>query len=184
MELRIRSNLDLASYQGPPVILKPQGDALPYLASSISAYKLATILNLEPLKDRAMHRMYELPCSSEDPVGLLEKVYGAKPTLSHDDTLRTWAKKWLQRTPPGQENFRNIHILQQGEDIAAGFHRLVQAQPDLQNDIRAAGLQHPPLLPLQPQQGWAGPFYGPTPSPFPVQQPLPPFDFEGAWSTQ
>jgi len=134
------SSMNILAKQGPPVMLQPMVNSAPYLAASVAAYKLGNTLHCEPLKTTAISRLYELPCTSEDPIPLLEQVY--KPEQDPALPLRVWAKDWLaQRTdaslPSEYANTypTNLHFLQRHSEIKARFSLLVQTTPDLAWDI-------------------------------------------------
>jgi len=134
------SSLSIIEKQGPPVMLQPKANSMPYLAASIAAYKLGNTLHFESLKHSAISRLYGLPCTSEDPIPLLEQVYKSEQDLALP--VRVWAKDWLARPtdaslPSEYANTypTNLHFLQRHPELVARFSRLVQNTPDLAWDI-------------------------------------------------
>ena len=179
------SSLNIIATQGPPIILPPIANSPQYLASSISAYRLATTLQFEPLKNAAINRLYGISCTSEDPIALLEQIYKPKLAMPQEDKLRAWVRNWLSRAIDSSFSSQyatayptNLHLLQRHPDHGAKFHRLAQTNSALARDVSAVGeavakLQTPAGIPRDqniwgpgflPQLAYS-PFLNPSPSP-------------------
>ena len=177
------SSLHIINAKGPPVILPTTTDSPRYLATSITAYRLAQTLQFEPLATAAINRVYDLPCNSEDPIALLEQVYKPEPALPQEDNLRAWVRQWLSRKVdpsfPLQHQAKyptNLQFLQRHPELGDRFKHLLWTHEALAQDVSRAGdtLVDSAAMPLARQEYLRQP--KPATSPFVNLAPLSNFD--------
>ena len=85
--------------RGPPVI-KSASPGEPYLLTDIKMYKMGVMTGFDELKGTALERMYRHGITHEDPVDLLNALYGdGEP----DGDLKAWTRKFLGKTCAGGE---------------------------------------------------------------------------------
>ena len=173
------SSFHIINAKGPPVILPTITDSPRYLAASITAYRLAKTLQFEPLATVAINRVYDLPCTSEDPIALLGQVYKPEPALAKEDNLRAWVRRWLSRKVdpsfPLQYQAKyptNMHFLQRHPELGEQFENLLWTHEALAQDVLTAGdtLVDSAAMPLARQDFLRHP--KPATSPFVNPAPL------------
>jgi hypothetical protein len=84
--------------KGPPVIKSPSAGE-PYLLTDIRMYKMGGVTGFDELKSAALERMYKHAVTHEDPVALLQELYGSGEP---DGDLKAWTRKFLGRVPDGE----------------------------------------------------------------------------------
>ena len=173
------SSFHIINAKGPPIILPTINDSTRYLATSITAYRLAQTLHFEPLATAAINRVYDLPCTSEDPIALLGQVYKLEPALPQEDNLRAWVRHWLSRKVdpsfPLQYQAKyptNLHFLQRHPELGDQFEHLLWTHQALVQDVSTAGdtLVDSAAMPLARQDFLRQP--KPATSPFVSPAPL------------
>lgn len=148
---------------GPPIVLPPVDNSPPFLASSIAAYKLGFELRYQPLRTAALTRLRRLPCSSEDPIALLEHVYEREPSLPQEDELRAWVRDWFLRTVDPSFPFQykemypnNLRWLKNNVEITPKLEHLLRINKDLLHDVEIAekAVKHDQSDSPQTQNTW------------------------------
>lgn len=87
--------------KGPPVIMPQSTTTQACLLADVQFAKLGTLMGFDECKVYALSRMNAYGVIYEDPVAILQEIYtGSEP----DTDLKTWARKFLVRTPTPQSH--------------------------------------------------------------------------------
>ncbi|KAJ4352088.1 uncharacterized protein N0V89_007434 [Didymosphaeria variabile] len=84
--------------KGPPDIKSPSTGE-PNLLTDIRMYKMGIIMGFDELKGTALERMYKHAVTHEDPITLLQELYGCGEP---DADLKAWTRKFLAKVPEGE----------------------------------------------------------------------------------
>ena len=104
MEERLVESVSVNS-MGPPILVDldrgivSAPESADGMISHIKVFKLAETLKFEELQNNALHRLYEMPTTSDDPIGALKELYNEddKTKPIHAE-LHKWARNFLART--------------------------------------------------------------------------------------
>lgn len=164
-----------AEPKGPPIIVHKHGTTsapgLLSLLDHIHIFKIGESIKFTELIHYALHRLYSLPSTSEDPIPALKEIYNEddKDKPIHSE-LHKWARKFLARTdePPGALAYNHhYHPAPRGASNyeklltihGPRFTALYHANPALKDDSKlvVAQLSYPALLSDNPTLGVPAP---------------------------